>query len=129
MRKLFPTGIILIVSLLLAGCKSYDHITKNPRKDNPVDKIGWLKEITEELKDRDSSVTLWELDGKTYYGVNVKGPEKSYDMDRTTIYAADGSVYLVYGGLMAPPLREKANAFKNKAVYRGVIWESNPPRK
>ena len=83
----------------------------------------WLQEKTVTLNDKNSTITLYELDGKQYYGVFCQGPEKSYDMNRTVIYDAEGNQYLVLGGLRKKS--EKEMQFFQNAENKGIIWQSD----
>ena len=77
----------------------------------------WLQEKFSVLNDRYS---------EPYYSVFVKGPDKSFDMNRTTIYNANGEVFLSLGG---PRKRsDKEIQFFDRAVNKGVIWQSDIAR-
>ena len=86
----------------------------------------WLQEKFSVLNDRYSEVTLFVIDNEPYYSVFVKGPDNSFDMNRTTIYNANGEVFLSLGG---PRKRsDKEIQFFDRAVNKGVIWQSDIAR-
>ncbi|MBR3951539.1 MAG: hypothetical protein IKJ79_06525 [Bacteroidaceae bacterium] len=105
--------------VLLTACKSTQQVTTSNYPD-------WLQEKISVLNERHCEITLFDFDGDSFYAVFVKGPEKSYDMNRTTIYDANGEVYLSLGG---PRKRsDKEIQFFNKAQNKGVIWQSDIAR-
>lgn len=108
--------VVLSTALLMTACKSKQAATSSQYAP-------WLQEKLASLNERYSEVTLFEIDGQPYYSVFVKGPEKSYDMNRTTIYDANGEEYLTLGGPRRKSEKE-INFFRN-AENKGVIWQSD----
>lgn len=107
--------IVAVLLLVLPACKS--------KQQAATPHAAWLQEKMEVLNERYSEVRVYELNGATYYSIFVKGPDRSFDMNRTTIYDADGNVYLSLGG---PRKRsEKELNFFRDATYKGVIWQSD----
>ena len=79
-------GLIVCCCLLLCACASSKYIVeKNPRHDNPVDEIRWLKERTQELRDTECQITLFEKEGKSYYSVYRPTPV-AFDKNTTVVY-------------------------------------------
>ena len=113
----------LCLALLLLSCTASQYvIEKNPRKDNPVDEIAWLKEKTKGLKNTACQITLFEKEGKCYYSFYRPTPG-AFDKNTTTVYDSEGKMCLKYGGLMPPARREVVRQFFEGAVDKGVIWE------
>ncbi len=108
------TYTTLLCIALLAACKTKQATTSQFAP--------WLQEKITAISDRNSSVTLYEMNGETYYAVFCEGPERSYDMNRNTIYDAEGNVYLRLGGLKKRT--EKELRFFDRAINKGVIWQS-----
>ena len=105
----------ILLTAAFTGCKSAQ------QQASPL--VPWLQEKVSHVNERYSSVTLYEMNGETYYALFCKGPKNSFDMNRTTIYDAEGNVYLTLGG---PRQRsEKEIAFFNNATDKGVIWLSD----
>ena len=119
MRQIVITTIALMVCLVtLSGCKSKQAIATDHTTSMPA----WLQEKTAALAERHCEITLFDVNGENYYSVFVKGPDRSYDMNRTTIYDADGNVYLSLGG---PRRRtQKEIDFFSRATNKGIIWQS-----
>lgn len=115
MRCLVKIWLLLLPVVLATSCKSGRNATGEPAP--------WLQEKLATLNERYSEITLYEYNGERYYAVFVKGAEKSYDMNRTTIYDAMGETYLSLGGLRKKS--EKEVAFFRNAVNKGVIWQSD----
>ncbi len=116
-------GLIVCCCLLLCACASSKYIVeKNPRHDNPVDEIRWLKERTQELRDTECQITLFEKEGKSYYSVYRPTPG-AFDKNTTVVYDQEGKICLTFGGLMPPQRRAAVNAFFKGAQNKGVIWE------
>ena len=106
--------------VLMTACKSTQQVATSSSYPE------WLQAKMDVLNERHSEITLFELDGQPYYAVFVKGPDKSFDMNRTTIYDANGEVYLSLGG---PRKRnDKEIQFFNRAENKGVIWQSDIAR-
>lgn len=106
--------------VLMTACKSTQQVTTSSSYPQ------WLQAKMDVLNERHSEITLFEFDGQPYYAVFVKGPDKSFDMNRTTIYDANGEVYLSLGG---PRKRnDKEIQFFNRAENKGVIWQSDIAR-
>lgn len=117
MRRVYLLTLTVLLSLvLLTACKSTKQLADNSYPQ-------WLQEKFEKLNERYSEITLFEYEGQPYYAVFVKGPEKSFDLNRTTVYDADGNVYMSLGG---PRKRssEEINFF-NRSVNKGIIWQSD----
>ena len=110
----------MLCLVLMTACKSTQQATTS------VTYPEWLQLQMKVLNDRHSEITLFELDGAPYYAVFVKGPDKSFDMNRTTIYDTNGNVYLTLGGPRRPNEKE-LNFFQN-ADNKGVIWMSDIAR-
>lgn len=111
------------LALLLLSCTSSQYvIDKNPRKDNPVDEIAWLKEKTKGLKNTVCQITLFEKEGKYYYSLYRPTPG-AFDKSTTVVYDQEGEICLTFGGLMPPQRRAAVNAFFKNAQNKGVIWE------
>lgn len=108
-------SLLAVAILLMPACKSKENTTSQYAP--------WLQEKFATLNERHCEITLFELDGQPYYSVFVKGSDKSYDMNRTTIYDANGEVYLTLGGMRKKSDKER-NFFRN-AENRGVIWQSD----
>ena len=119
MRQIVITTIALMVCLVtLSGCKSKQAVATDQVTSMPA----WLQEKTVLLAERYCEITLFDVNGENYYSVFVKGPDRSYDMNRTTIYDADGNVYLSLGG---PRRRtQKEIDFFSRATNKGIIWQS-----
>lgn len=122
MKRISLLILVAVCSILLLGsCRS--------KKEGVVQQVTttsftpWLEEKLATLNERHSEITLYEMDGEHYYAIFVKGPEKSYDLNRTTIYDADGNVYLSLGGPRKQS--EKEIEFFQKAQSQGVIWQSD----
>ncbi len=114
-RIIILTTTLILSFAILTGCKSKQQVANSLLPS-------WLEEKTATLNERHCEITMWEFQGDNYYSVFVKGPERSYDMNRTTIYDADGNVYLSLGG---PRKRsEKEIEFFHQAVNKGVVWQS-----
>ena len=107
----------MLCLVLMTACKSTQQASTTVSYPN------WLQTQMTELNDRHSEITLFEYDGAPYYAVFVKGPDKSFEMNRTTIYDANGNVHLSLGGLRKPSEKE-LNFFEN-ATNKGVIWMSD----
>ena len=106
--------------VLMTACKSTQQAATSSSYPQ------WLQAKMDVLNERHSEITLFEFDGQPYYAVFVKGPDKSFDMNRTTIYDANGEVYLSLGG---PRKRnDKEIQFFNRAENKGVIWQSDIAR-
>ncbi len=115
-RIILITSTLLLCLAILSGCKSKQQMASSLLPS-------WLEEKTATLNERHSEITLWEFQGKNYYSVFVKGPERSYDMNRTTIYDADGNVHMSLGG---PRKRsEKEMEFFHQAINKGIVWQSD----
>ena len=111
---------VLLCLVLMSACKSTQEVSA------PTQHPDWLQSQMKELNDRHCEITLFEIEGVPYYAVFVKGPEKSFDMNRTIIYDAKGNIYLSLGGPRRPSEKEM-NFFKN-AENKGVIWMSDLAR-
>lgn len=85
--------------------------------------VPWLQEKVSQVNDRYSTVTVYEMGDKPYYALFCRGPKNSFDMNRTTIYDAEGNVYLSLGGLRQRS--EKELSFFRDAKEKGVIWRSD----
>ena len=118
MKRIAIIATTLLCILFMAGCKT----TQKSVADNES-MPAWLQEKLPTLNERFSTITLVEMDGESYYRVFVKGPERSYDMDRTTIYRANGDVYFTTGGLRK--MNETEAYFNANARNKGVIWKSD----
>lgn len=114
-RILLFVAMVLTVLTLASSCKSKQAVASGLP--------AWLQEKVTTLNERYSEITRYEMDGATYYAVFVKGPEKSFDMNRTTIYDANGEVYLLLGGLRKKS--DKENQFFRNAINKGVVWQSD----
>ena len=110
----------MLCLVLMTACKSTQQAT------TAVSYPGWLQTQMTGLNERHSEITLFELEGQPDYAVFVKGPEKSFDMNRTTIYDANGNVHLSLGGPRKPS--EKELKFFENATNKGVIWMSDIAR-
>ncbi len=122
MKQFIATlSAIVLVVVMTTACKSTQSATT---ANNYPD---WLESKLEVLNERYSEIRLFEVEGQPYYAIFVKGPERSYDMNRTTIYDATGEVYLSLGGPRRPS--EKENQFFEKAINKGVIWQSDIAKK
>lgn len=118
-----------IISLLMSAtlCVVLMTACKSSQQANSVNNYpDWLQAKMGVLNERHSEITLFEHEGQPYYAVFVKGPDKSYDMNRTTIYDANGEVYLTLGGLRKR--NDKEIQFFNNAENKGVIWQSDIAR-
>lgn len=114
MKKII-LSLMVVATLLIPACKSKENATKQYAP--------WLQEKMTVLNDRHSEIRLYDWDGKTYYAIYVQGPEKSFDMNRTTIYDANGEEYITLGG--PPRKNEKVDEFFRNAEMKGVIWQSD----
>ena len=106
---------IALTATLLSGCKTSQQSASNTLP-------AWLQEKTATLSEVHSSITLFEYQGENYYSVFVKGPNRSYDMNRATIYKSNGEVYFTTGGLKKQS--EQEQQFYNQAISKGIIWQS-----
>ena len=111
-------GLAVLCSVWLTACKSKQQASSSLTP--------WLQESVATLNDRYSVIPLYELDGESYYAVFCRGPRLSFDMNRTTIYDADGNVYMTLGGMKKRTGREEY--FFNNAIDKGVIWKSDVAR-
>lgn len=124
MKRFSSIILIAIVGILIMGsCRSKKEVAQQAETTIITP---WLDEMLPALSERHSTITRYEMDGKPYYAVFVKGPDRSYDMNRTTIYDSEGNVYLSLGG---PRQRsEKELKFFENSVSHGVIWQSDSAR-
>lgn len=116
--SLFLSAVLCMV--LMTACKSTQQVATSSSYPD------WLQEKMGVLNERHSEITLFEYEGAPYYAVFVKGPEKSFDMNRTTIYDTNGNIYLSLGGPRKP--NEKEQTFFKNAENKGVIWMSDIAR-
>lgn len=122
------TMLLVCATILMSACKSKKEIITQHQEITAEMQAAdttlptWLIEKLDALNERHSEINLFEMDGQPYYAVFVKGPERSYDMNRTTIYDADGNVYLSLGGPRRPNTKE--TNFFEKATNKGTIWQS-----
>ena len=121
MKRILLLVTAAVLSLVITtGCKTTQQATSESNYPK------WLQEKMTLLNDRHSEITLFDFDGQAFYAVFVKGPDKSYDMNRTTIYDANGKTYLTLGGPRRPTQKERD--FFEKATNKGVIWQSDIAR-
>lgn len=106
---------ITFIATLLTACKTGQQTTSNALP-------AWLQEKTTSLSEVYSSITLFEYQGENYYSVFVKGPNRSYDMNRATIYKSNGEVYFTTGGLKKQS--EEEQQFYSQATSKGIVWQS-----
>lgn len=118
-QKVKGVCLAVLSIALLTACKS--------TRQQATALVPWLQEKVSHVNDRYSTVTLYQLNGKPYYALFCKGPKKSFDMNRTTIYDAEGNEYLTLGGPRQKS--EKETAFFKDAVEQGVIWQSDVAKK
>lgn len=117
MKPFITIATILITSIIaIVGCKSNQHIVNDTL---PL----WLQEKVSILNEYHSEVIQYDMNGETYYSIFVKGPDRSYDMYRTTIYDADGNEYLSLGGLRRTS--DKERDFFEHATPKGILWQSD----
>lgn len=116
MKRITLIATLLLSLLLMTGCKTTQATTDNNQMPE------WLQEKLPTLNERFSTITLLEMDGEEYYRVFVKGPERSYDMNRATIYKANGEVHFTTGGLRKMDHTEAY--FNANAKDKGIIWKS-----
>ena len=115
---ILPFCIITLCAILLTACK---------RKQQTVTALpSWLQEQVVSLDQRYSVITLYELDGESYYALFCRGPRQSFDMNRTTIYDANGNIYMTLGGLKKKT--EQEAYFFTNAIDKGIIWKSETAR-
>lgn len=114
MKKII-LSLMVVATLLMPACKSKESAT--------TQYAPWLQEKLTLLNQRHSEIRLYEWNGQPYYAIYVQGPEKSFDMNRTTIYNANGEEYITLGGPPRP--NEKADEFFRNAQNKGVIWQSD----
>lgn len=118
-RKIKIICVAMLSIALLTACKS--------TRQQATALVPWLQEKVSHVNDRYSIVTLYQLNGKPYYALFCKGPKKSFDMNRTTIYDTEGNEYLTLGGPRQKS--EKEIAFFKDAIEQGVIWQSDVAKK
>lgn len=118
MKRIAIIATTLLCIFFMTGCKT----AQKSVTDNEM-MPAWLQEKLPVLNERFSTITLWEMNGESYYSVFVKGPERSYDMNRTTIYQSNGEVYFTTGGLRK--MDETEANFNTHARNKGVIWQSD----
>lgn len=115
---LFVSGIFLsMCSCSDDGFKEYT----NPMDNNPVNALPWLKEIKESLKQKESSISLFNYKGNEYYFVQLPRDE----VPSIVVYDKDGKEFFYIGGLIPGEYAELYEDFMDNAQFIATLWSNS----